>query len=437
MKPGTPESGKDAERSHDQSITPPPVTMSAPIWATTRTRLLIGILSALGLVAVLFWRPIQIHCLSLAALHADAPAADVLAEVVSQAEKPEKVLLSFWGTGNIAHRRFVAAYLARASESFPSLSNPLQRLMRDATSDPDLIARELAFAALARTKDPKLRSLALQQISDPDPALRVLGLQQLRTVSTTNEIPIVITLLEDSDPRVIVSAALVLRQVIGHDFGIRSALAVPTFRSVGTDPPTYDVAAISKGVRRWHDWWSEHQGEFSTALQFPPEFKHPSLLRAPPLSVDRVNGNRVDLREYKGKTIILAFWAPDAPLAFATTDALNNFRDQGTAVFEICTTGLPNCAEDHNEHDSHTHHRTPKAESLQPVSLINGNAIGLTANSPKLLVDRQGATARRYGVEDFPTFVLINQGMIARMFVGDRDPEVFKAMLKELEEFEK
>jgi HEAT repeat protein len=96
-------------------------------------------------------------------------------------------------------------------------------LVLEAAGDVDITTRESAFATLSRMKHPQLMPLALQQLSDADPAARLLGLQYLRSTANSNDVSIAMRLLNDPEPRVVVAAALVLRQATGLDFALRSA----------------------------------------------------------------------------------------------------------------------------------------------------------------------------------------------------------------------
>jgi len=59
----------------------------------------------------------------------------------------------------------VLAYLNRVSTDKPALFHQMESFVIEAAADPDVEARQLAFATLQRLKHPLLRRLALEQLS--------------------------------------------------------------------------------------------------------------------------------------------------------------------------------------------------------------------------------------------------------------------------------
>ena len=216
---------------------------------TRRSFLLAG--SALVLLVIAFWRPLQQRSLAYFLLRSEAPSEEVLSSAVEQAKDPGSALMELWKTQRIPHRQFVIHYLGRVSTTKPDLFRAMEPVVLEATRDADIAIRESAFATLARMKHLQLRPLALEQLSDADPAARLIGLQNLRSIATSNDVPTAVRLLNDPEPRVVVAAALVLRQATGLDFGIRSTHAMPQFICIDTNPPPApDLAAIRQGVQR-------------------------------------------------------------------------------------------------------------------------------------------------------------------------------------------
>jgi hypothetical protein len=369
-------------------------------------------------------------------LRSDAPSYEVLFEMVEQTGDPKSLLLRLWQTQRIPHRQFVLSYLGRIVHSKTNLFRAMEPFVVDATADADITSRELAFAALTRAKHPRLRELALEQLEDADPAARVLGLQSLRRVAGSNDVPIAMRLLGDPDPRVVVSAALVLRQVTGQDFGIKQSLALPRFTgSDNTDSaPPPDVAAIDQNVQRWRDWWKHHHAEYPAPLQPPREPRHAARLPTPDFSLEDSEGKLVHLSDYRGKTILLGFWACDAPFSLDDAPALNllhNRNAAGVAVLGIC---VPPAASGH-QHGGENAHHDHEASSV-PLDTERGRALVhqtmlVRKTSFPMLLDSKGAVGGRFEVENLPTYVLIDaEGMIQRRFVGNRTEPVLEAMVK-------
>ena len=176
----------------------------------------------LALLALVCWRPLQQKCLAFFLLCSEASSEEILSDAVEQASNPRAFLTRLWQTERLPHRQFVISYVGRISISKANLFRAMEPLLTEATGDVDVETRQLAFAALDRAKHPQLRCLALEQLSDADPAVRLIGLQSLRRIATSNDVPIAMRLLKDPEPRVVVAAAMVLRQVTSQDFGWRS-----------------------------------------------------------------------------------------------------------------------------------------------------------------------------------------------------------------------
>ncbi len=405
--------------------------------ASVRDRCLLGGLAVFGLMALVFWRPIQRQCLAYFLLRSDAPPPEMLTQIVQQTSHPTSLLLGLWGTGRLPHRHFVLSYLSRIADTEPDVFRALEPIAMDATSDPDLTTRELAFIVLAVKPHPQLRRLALQQLEDADPAVRASGLQALRRGANSNDVPTAIRLLSDPDPRVVVSAGLVLRQATGQDFGLKSTLALPRFTSIDHTNalPAPDLDAIGRGMEHWHAWWKDHQAEYGPSAEERHEPRQTPDPTAPDFSLESLEGKRVRLSDYRGKAVLLAFWTLEAPISLAEAPALNALHDQGVAVLGIGLPAPPSCADEHEEGDEHAHHHqhcaAPTFDTEQGRALVEQRAHEHKINFP-ILLDAKGAVGRRFAVEDWPTYVLIDrQGTIRRQFVGNRTGPVLEAIVSE------
>lgn len=398
-------------------------------------RRLVWILPALVLLSpCIFWRPIQRQCLIYFLLRSDAPSPEVLSDVANQSRDPKSLLLHLWQTQRIPHHHFVLTYLGQAVNTNPGVFRALEPILLDAAGDADIETRELAFAALARAKHPRLRGLALEQLEDADPAARVLGLRTLRSIATSNDVPIAIRLLSDPEPRVVVAAASALRHVVALDVGIRSSHALPQFIGMGTNAPAPpDLDAIGQGVQRWQDWWKEHQTEYPAARQPSRIRRKPVGLATRDFSLKDSTGKPVHLSDYRGRAVLLAFCGPDAPDSFDGVPALVAVQNRSvgrTAVLAICIPPAPSCA-DEDEHGTEQHHHHHD-ETPSPVMLVHGTILDHKATFP-MLFDSKGTVGLRFDVQNLPTYVLIDaQGVIRRRFVGNRTRQVLEAMIVEL-----
>jgi peroxiredoxin len=391
------------------------------------------------LLAIILWRPLQQRCLAYFLLRSEAPSEEVLSGAVEQAGDPGSLLAALWKTYRIPHRRFVLNYLARVSASKPDLLRTMDALILEATRDPDVETREAAFEVLSKTKHPQLRRLALEQLGDVDPAVRLLGLQTLRSFATSNEVPIALHLLADTEPRVVVAAALLLRHATGEDFGIRTAHALPQFIGIDTNPPPApDLPAITRGVQRWRDWWQAHQADYSAIPAIPPPPPRVSALPTRDFTLPNSAGRAFRLSDYRGKRVLLAFWNWATPFSLDGLLSLQTIqarRPDRLAVFGICVPPAASCADEDEHGHEHAHHHHDEsagggsgAEHMR--CFVQDAAARLKLNYP-MLIDATGEVGLRFKVEDLPAYVLIDaEGMVRRRFVGIRTEAVLQEMVE-------
>lgn len=387
-------------------------------------------LAAFGVAALVWGKSLQRECMIQLLLRSNAPSPDVLSDVVKQSRHPEPLLMRFWQTQRIPDRHFVLTYL----DDETNLSPAMESLAMQATRDPDIGARKLAFNLLSRIHHPQLRSLALEQLQDADPAVQILGLQTLRSIASSNDVPVAMRLLNDPEPRVVVPAALVLREATGLDFGIKSSgLALPEFTSIDNTnpPPAPDLKIIRRGVEQWQAWWKIHQADYSsvsTALTAP----EPIRLATADFSLRDTNGRTVRLSDYRGKVVLLAFWSPDSPFSLSDALALNALRRRHPQRLVILGIAVPPDQDDDDMPDMPGMKMPAPPTAAQLRAQIWALAREKQIRYP-LLLDSDGNVGLRFDVEDLPTYVLIDtRGRIVRRFVGSRTAPVLAAMIREV-----
>lgn len=380
------------------------------------------------LLVVLFWRPLQGQFLDFFLVRAEAPSEEILTTAVEQAGNPGALLNRLWRTERVPHRQFVINYLDRNRTTKPYLFEALKPLLFEAIADPDVETRQFAFAALGRAKDSQLRQLAVRQLSDADPAVRIIGLQCLRGIATSNDVALAHRFLDDPEPRVVVAAALVLRQIIGEDFGIKSSYALPQFTCIDTNPPPApEVAAIKAGVQRWHEWWISNQARFPAAPDPLGPSNKAQGLSTKDFSLEADDGKIIRVSQYRGKAVLLAFWSVGAPASLDNVLALMAVQKRNPdrlAVLGICIPAAPSCADEHDHGHEHAHHHgaSPTVGSVgdQMRSQIREAAARLKITFP-MLMDPKGEIGSRFKADDLPIYLLIDgQGIIRRRSVGFR-----------------
>ncbi len=125
---------------------------------------------------------------------------------------------------------------------------------------------------------------------------------------------------------------------------------------------------------------------------------------APGFSLNTFNGEPVNLAGFKGRVVLVNFWASWCPPCRAEMQAMQNVyaddKDQGLVILAINTTYQDDIG---------------KATQF-------AQAEGLTF---PLLTDPDGSIARLYQVQAMPTsFFIDRQGKIARVMIGGPMPEV-------------
>jgi len=133
--------------------------------------------------------------------------------------------------------------------------------------------------------------------------------------------------------------------------------------------------------------------------------------QAPAFSLLDLNGNKVSLSDFKGKVVILDFWATWCPPCVKEIphfiELYKEYKDQGLAIVGISV-------------------------DRQGIGVVKAFNQKFKINYPIVMTDSQVVTA--YGdITGIPTtFVIDPSGKIQRMYVGYRDKSVFEADIKEL-----
>ncbi len=398
------------------------------------------------MLAFVFWQPIQTRFLEYLVMRNEDPAPTVLSEVADRLGNPTEFLLKLWRSPNLSNHQFVLDYLRQHPDSNPDLFPPLEFAVLAATHDVDLEAREQAFSLLARMKHPELPRLAREQLGDVDPEVRALGLQMLSGAAVSNDVPAAIALLGDPDPRVVVSAASLLRHVTGQDFGIRQAQAPPRFSGPAAQTPSpANLEIIRQGTERWQQWWTVHHAEYpASSTQNQRKLTTPSLAM-PDVTLQDLSGHEVRLSAFQDKAVLLSFWEATNTLSLAELSSLNSLQtrlQQRLTILGICFTApvLQDCGDHGDEHagehesgGAHAHkHECPAPDLVQVRTQIQEVVKAKQINYPVLLDEKEVLKGRDF-VGQMPTYVLIDtQGNIRRRFIGSRTETVFAAMINEL-----
>jgi thiol-disulfide isomerase/thioredoxin len=295
--------------------------------------------------------------------------------------------------------------------------------------------RELSLGTLQIRQDPTLFDQAQAQLKDLDPLVRQLGLQYLHEVDARRGVPLMMTLLDDPDLRVVTRAEVALAHWTGQDFGVRVRFAIhPPEEQADQAAVKADGQKIHDGVARRKQWWSEHSSEFTsipaaaaTAEPFPRGPVEDFTLSDPA-------GNRVRLADFRGKVVVLNFWATWCTACLAEIPdlaALHKEMGERIAVIGVALDGLP----DEHHHDPADHAEADEHSVGKPLSEIREKVLRAVQDrniSYPVLLDPTGTVGGRFNGGELPTTVIIDVGgQMRRRFIGERSLAVFEAMVNE------
>ncbi len=311
----------------------------------------------------------------------------------------EQMLAAFWRSSFMSHRLFALEHVA-GSLSDEVLRPYLLEAVLDA--DSDLAMHALHMLCRVNTTDnlPVLATL----LRDPDPQLRWRACLGLATRADLRFAGWLIPLLDDPSQQVRMAAMGTLQRWSGIDDGVISqSLAAET-----------EIAG-----REWLHWWSQqHHADF---LPLPPLLpRHPSP--APAATFMDADGRRHALRDYRGKPLVLVFWGEKEIWShqqlIEARAALLDRTDVHLIAMNVDT--VPAIYAGH-EADS----MVDGVSSLPPVpAKINWSF-------PEMSADIEGILA--YRISDTPVTVIIDeQGRLTRRLSGIYSAASIRAMIDSL-----
>ena len=403
----------------------------------SRTGFLGAILLVLLLVWVFFHRQINNHLAARLLLNSRNPREEFFDETIRGNSNPVDFLNRCWATGKVAHRQLVASFLKENALTNQPWFARAEPLALAAATDGDLSVRELALAALEAVQSPHLLESASAQLNDLDPSVRLLGLDYLRRTDQKHSVPVVIQLLDDSDLRVVTRAEGTLMNWSGEDFGVRARLAIASQEGThsGQIDPT-DAETIRRGVERRKEWWKIHAKDYSPIPQAlgGVTANDPVRLPTPDFTLKDLNGTAVHLAQFRGKVVLLNFWATWCSACLTEIPhliALQNKLGKEVAILGIA---LDSARDEHghahgNEAAANTE---PHEPSLEKVRTKVARAVKARGVNYTVLWDPKNAVGGQFNGGELPTTVIIDaEGRVRRRFIGERSLLVFEAMIAE------
>ncbi|MBI2083854.1 MAG: TlpA family protein disulfide reductase [Deltaproteobacteria bacterium] len=122
--------------------------------------------------------------------------------------------------------------------------------------------------------------------------------------------------------------------------------------------------------------------------------------------------NSVSLQEYRGKLVLLNFWATWCPPCLAEMPSLDRLNERIGDGFEVIAIGVDD-----------TWSSIQQFLKMTPLTLV-------------ILLDQKGEVAEKYGVTHLPISYLIDrEGTVLKKYVGPRvwdDPEIISEIKEHL-----
>jgi thiol-disulfide isomerase/thioredoxin len=387
----------------------------------SKSRVLVLLAILVALMAA--WRPLTRNLEERTTLASESLDESAFAETVRKSTDQFAFLNRAWNSDKIPHREAVVRLLNQNQELQRTMPNAEQILLAGAR-DGDASVRELSLAALDARKHPSLPLLLANQTRDPDPNIRLLALQYAHNQPANIAFPIVGPCLEDKDLAVAAVAGAALQQLSGQDFGIHIIQVVDS-KSEAATRETFEpkrAAAIA--------WWKAHpENHRSTpAGELPsgePRFSVSDFALQDPA------GKQFRLSDFRGKTVLLNFWATWCTSCQSEFPILNELQNRNASNLVILGIALDSASEEHESNSSHGSASTdPFARhEIQKEVARFAKDRGLKY---QILLDPENSIGARFNGGELPTNVLIDsQGRFVRRFIGPREIEAFQAIVSE------
>jgi thiol-disulfide isomerase/thioredoxin len=384
-----------------------------------------------------FREPIRARVLSAIVLSQDAPSPQMLDEAIQSAPDRAAAVLAAWNSGKILHREAAMRQAKSMLIDHPAWPAALRNMAREGASDPDANVREAALYIASRLGEDALMDAVSIQWTDPDPLIRLMAANRLQQLRAELGIPIAARLLDDDDPRVITTAAILIGRWSGSDFGIRLSDVLPETnpRTGLEDFSSSSIDAAKAAARQAKTWLSRRSqpvAEAPAKTTTAPSI--PKTISAGDFQLREPDGRPVRFSDFRGKLVLINFWTTWCTACVGEMPYLIELQKRyGTnlVILGVSLDAVPD-EEGHSggreaDEDNHANEKPASIEALRAKVARVAAQRGL--NYP-ILLDEQNEVGARFNGGELPTTVIVDaEGRIRRRFVGPRSLPVFEAML--------
>jgi thiol-disulfide isomerase/thioredoxin len=418
-----------------------------------RLRVLL-VLLVLSVIAAAAWGAgLKRELLARLVLHSEAPSPSTVEELVASYRDPIPFLDRLWKAGRVAHRQLAMEALKHWHLQAGSVDNRIETLLLAGSADADASVREIALGALAEKHSPLLANAARAQLTNSDPQIRLLGVQYLARLDPKQSLPTLIPLLDDSDLRVVATVEAALRRWTGIDYGVRIAHSIPKRREDGQESlEPADIATVKAGIAQRKSWWELHKSEFpldTTDSALEPNTVTPESSTATDFALRDLSGRTVRLSDFRGKLVILNFWATWCTACLSEIPDLIELQKRHPHQLVVLGISLDGVPDEHGHADGHEAAPAPQESSPGQTNpspeadhdtLSTGKLQAKVARVVKarsitypVLLDPSNSVGSRFNGGELPTNVLIDSaGNVRRRFIGARPLKAWEAMVAEI-----
>ena len=362
---------------------------------------------------ILLARPrIEYAAMSWYITRQDAPGDTAMRHMLSEARDRAVALERLWDTRKIVHREFVMDYMRWRLDGGQSLWPRMKPLTLEAACCGDFDTQQAALTVLEQRSDPDFVPLLIRMLQDVDPDVRRLAVMSLGRTRDKRLIPVFIQMLDDPDRSVRGFSAGALVTITDQDFGLH-------FTAKDED------ADAARDM--WRKWWAAQRTQSpEPRATAPTAWSLLPIGPAPDFSLSDLDGRKVRLADFKGKLVLLTFWATWCPPCLREIPSLADLhrRRSDVVVLAISTDALRD-----ESHSSNHHDEMPQGDLAGQVKkFVGDNAIPY-----RVLMDNDGQVTGAYSGGDLPVGVWIDrEGLIRRRFIGPREIGVLEQMANDV-----